>query len=450
MQYDEISGVAADPHSAADVRRECLRLGFELVGLARVQPSAHGRYLRDWLAAGRHGTMSYLAREDAVERRLRPDVAHPELRSAIVLGVSYADDPDADPVPDAARGVIARYARGRDYHKVIKSRLLTLLRRLEEQAGTALPLARASVDTAPVLERELAQRAGLGWFGRSTMLINPKRGSYFFLATLLVELEFDEYDPPFERDHCGTCNACVDACPTGALLGRDADGAPVIDATRCISYLTIENRGAIPQELRALIGNRVFGCDICQEVCPFNVRFSTPTSEPAFAARAPGVPPFGVQLAAGVSKAHPGTASPSLIALLETALDEAAWDAFSLGSPIRRAGRAGFARNVCVALGNWGSPEAMPVLSRALSDPDALVREHAAWALGRVDTAEASAVLTDRLAIEPIVPVRHELLRALESEPGRHAEAPARRPDGGQGYSFRGRVQEDVPPPRPE
>lgn len=162
------------------------------------------------------------------------------------------------------------------------------------------------------------------------------------------------------------------------------------------------------------------------------------------------MPPFGVQLAAGVSKAHPGTASPSLIALLETALHEAAWDAFSLGSPIRRAGRAGFARNVCVALGNWGAPEAVPVLSGALSDPDPLVREHAAWALGRMGTAEASAVLTDRLTIEPIVPVRDELLRALESEPGRHAETHAGRPGGGKGYSFRGRVQADVAPSRPE
>ncbi|HSK19977.1 MAG TPA: tRNA epoxyqueuosine(34) reductase QueG [Longimicrobiales bacterium] len=415
MQYDEISGVAADPHSAADVRRECLRLGFELVGLARVQPSAHGRYLRDWLAAGRHGTMSYLAREDAVERRLRPDVAHPELRSAIVLGVSYADDPDADPVPDAARGVIARYARGRDYHKVIKSRLLTLLRRLEEQAGTALPLARASVDTAPVLERELAQRAGLGWFGRSTMLINPKRGSYFFLATLLVELEFDEYDTPFERDHCGTCNACVAACPTGALLGRDESGAPVMDATRCISYLTIENRGEIPRELRPLIGNRIFGCDICQEVCPYTRKFSRPSSEPAFASRGPGEAPFGVQLEAGVSTSHPGTRSPSLIALLETALEEEAWDSFSRGSAIRRSGRAGFARNVCVGLGNWGSPAAVPVLSRALSDPEPLVRAHAAWALGRVGSAEARSALSAYASVETDARVLYELAAAMDA-----------------------------------
>ncbi|HUH12480.1 MAG TPA: tRNA epoxyqueuosine(34) reductase QueG, partial [Longimicrobiales bacterium] len=165
--------------------------------------------------------------------------------------------------------MIARYARGRDYHKVVKKKLLELLRWLEGEVGRELPLARAYVDTGPVLERELARRAGLGWFGRSTMLIHPRRGSYFFLGSLLTELEL-EPSAPFEADHCGTCNACVEACPTGALLGRDASGAPVIDATRCISYLTIEQKGPIPPELRPLMGNRVYGCDICQEVCPWN------------------------------------------------------------------------------------------------------------------------------------------------------------------------------------
>src|SRR5690606_16572303 len=254
---------------AAAVRTACSELGFDLVGLTRVRASDHGAFLRRWLAAGRHGGMAYLSRPDAVERRTDPARAHPELRSAIVVGLNYfTGDEQAD--DNAAHGVIARYARGRDYHRVIKSKLIALLRRLEEQAGRRLPHTRACVDTAPVLERELAQRAGLGWFGRSTMLINPTRGSYFFLAALLTEVELDAYDEPFTRDHCGSCNACVDACPTGALLGRDASGAPVIDATRCISYLTIENRGPIPHELRPLIGNRVFGCDICQEVCPWN------------------------------------------------------------------------------------------------------------------------------------------------------------------------------------
>jgi epoxyqueuosine reductase len=235
------------------------------------------------------------------------------------------------------------------------------------------------------------------------MLIDPRRGSYFFLATLLVEVDIAS-DAPFAADHCGTCNACVDACPTGALLGRDAAGAPVIDATRCISYLTIEHQGEIPRELRPLLGNRVFGCDICQEVCPFTQRFSKPTSEPAFAARGPG-------------EAHPGTASPSLIALLEAALDDAAWDAFSRGSAIRRSGRAGFARNVCVALGNWGAEAAVPVLARALADAEPVVRGHAAWALGRVGSAEAREALERAFRAEADPSVRDELGRALEGSP---------------------------------
>ena len=402
--------------NAAGVRAECRRLGFGLVGITDVRASGHGAHLREWLDAGRHGTMAYLARDDAFRRRTRPDEEHPGLRSAIVVGLGYGNAASGDEGVDRDRGIIARYARGRDYHKVIKQKLMSLLRWLEQQAGAPLPLARACVDTAPVLERELAQRAGLGWFGRSSMLVNPRQGSYFFLATLLVELEFDEIDAPFERDHCGTCNACVDACPTGALLGRNKDGAPVIDATRCISYLTIENRGAIPLELRPLIGNRIFGCDICQEVCPWNgPKFVTLTREAGFAARAPGDPPFGVQVEPGDSTSYPGTASPTLVALLETALDEAAWDAFSRGSPIRRAGRAGFARNVCVALGNWASPDAVPVLTSALSDPEPLVRGHAAWALGRMASAEASSALSDRASVESEAEVLKELLAAMDA-----------------------------------
>src|SRR5512138_1545192 len=288
----------------------------------------------------------------------------------------------------------------------MKKQQLALLHWIEQETGQRLAAARAYVDTGSVLERELAQRAGLGWQGRSAMLLHPRRGSYVFLCTLLVEIELD-YDEPFMRDYCGTCEACVSACPTGALLGRDDTGAPIMDARRCISYLTIEQRGAIPRELRPLMGNRVFGCDICQEVCPFTRKFSTPPSERAFAARAPGEPPFGVQPQQS-TPAHPGTASPSLIALLETALDEASWDAFSQGSPIRRAGRAGFARNVCVGLGNWSSPDAVPALTSALSDPEPLVRAHAAWALGRVGSADAVAVLSAHASVETDAAVLEE------------------------------------------
>lgn len=417
------------------IKAQARALGFDLVGITPVRASDHAAFYRRWLEEGRHGEMAYLARADAVEHRLDPRRAWPTLRSAVVVGQNYFPEDPIGPAHamarghgedgaktgttrpddrgvDPSRGIIARYARGRDYHKVLKKKLLALLHWIEGEVGRELPAARAYVDTGPVLERELARRAGLGWFGRNTMLIHPRRGSYFFLGSLLLELEL-EPDAPFEEDRCGTCSACVDACPTGALLGRDADGAPVIDATRCISYLTIEHRGPIPRELRPRIGNRIYGCDICQEVCPFSRKFSTPTAEPAYASRAPGEPPFGVAPEPGLSSSHPGTESPSLIELLEMALDEAAWDSFSRGSAIRRAGRAGFARNVCVGLGNWGAPEAMPVLSAALSDPDPLVRAHAAWALGKVGGAEARTVLASRIAVETDESVKDELRAAL-------------------------------------
>lgn len=404
--------VTPTPSLSARLKREAQALGFDLVGIAPVRESDHGAFYREWLRAGRHGSMSYLARPEAVERRLDPRAAWPEVRSALVVAHNYYEEGDDGAAADPARGIVARYARGRDYHRVIRKKLLELVRFLEGEVGRELPAARAYVDTGPVLERELARRAGLGWFGRNTMLIHPQRGSYFFLGTLLLELELD-YDSPFEPDRCGTCSACTDACPTGALLGRDQNGAPVVDATRCISYLTIENRGPIPRELRPLIGNRVFGCDICQEVCPFNARFARGSAEPDYAARGPGERPRGVQPAPGVSSAHPGTATPSLIELLETALDAAAWDSFSRSSAIRRAGRAGFARNVCVGLGNWGSREAVPVLTSALSDSEPLVRAHAAWALGRAGWPEARRTLSSRWSVESDESVRSELAAAL-------------------------------------
>jgi epoxyqueuosine reductase len=243
-----------------------------------------------------------------------------------------------------------------------------------------------------VLERELAQRAGIGWFGRNTMMISPRRGSYFFLGALLLELEL-EYDEPFTLDHCGTCANCVSACPTQALLGRDEAGAPVIDARRCISYLTIEQHGPIPRELRPLIGNRVFGCDICQEVCPWNSeKFVQLAAEKDFAPR-------------------PHVGARRLIELMSMSEDE--WDAFSRGSAIRRAKRAGFLRNVAVALGNWGSPEAIPALSNALRDLEPLVRGHAAWALGRIGADEAMDALRDALTLECDAWVQEELMFAL-------------------------------------
>jgi len=235
------------------------------------------------------------------------------------------------------------------------------------------------------------------------MLINPRRGSYFFLAALLIDVAI-ETTQEFSRDHCGSCNACLVACPTGALLGRDGEGAPVMDARRCISYLTIESRGPIPEQLRAAIGNRVFGCDICQEVCPFNKRFAVPPVEAAYASRAPrpshggaltapsplpSHPPTdrhrgGVSAQTQTERFVPGTSMPSLVDLIEMSPKD--WDRFSEGSPIRRAGYEGFRRNVAVALGNWGSDEARHALRAQADDPSPLVREHVEWALDQIAT----------------------------------------------------------------
>jgi epoxyqueuosine reductase len=400
------------------VRERALELGFDDVGVTTLRDSDHAAFYRAWLAAGRHGEMGYLARSDAVARRLQPTRAWPALRSAIVVAQGYwpvadgalesgpvvAADPDADAhrvLPggaavrseaDPSAGVIARYARGRDYHRVMRPKLLALLRSLEADIGRKLPLARAYVDTGPVLERELARRAGLGWFGRNTMLIDPRRGSYFFLGVLLVELEL-EPDTPFDADRCGTCRACLDACPTGALLGRDADGAPVMDATRCISYLTIENRGPIPEELRASIGNRIYGCDICQEVCPWNGKANQAGQAGQGAGASAGERDYradarGVQHRAELEEGLPGTGSPSLVELMRMERQE--WERWTRGSAMRRAGYAGFKRNVAVAMGNWLASqdealgEAVAVLREAMGDESELVREHAAWALAPV------------------------------------------------------------------
>ncbi len=385
--------------------------GFDLVGICGAEPSEHTGFLAEWIEDARHGSMTYLARPDALAKRADLRRILPDVRAVLVVGHNYHQE-DPRGVPEqSSRGVLARYARGRDYHKVVKRGLERVHRRFQDLEGISVPGA-VYVDTGPVLERELAQRAGLGWFGRNTMLIHPRHGSYFFIGVLLLGVDV-EIDPPLDRDHCGSCRACLDACPTTALLGRDPTGAPVMDAIRCISYLTIENPGPIPRDLRPLIGNRIYGCDICQEVCPFNVGFATVATEPAYAARGPGERPLGVEPQPGEPSApHPGTDGPLLTELMK--LDEAAWEAFSRGSAIRRAGRAGFLRNVAVALGNYGSEAAVPALVDALSDPNPLVRGHAAWGLGQIGSDEGRAALAREAADETDGWTRQELQLALD------------------------------------
>ncbi len=336
---------------ARQIKEQARQMSFDLVGVTPPAPSAHAAFYADWLARGCHAEMSYLARPDGVEKRADPRRMMPQARSIVVVGMNYYT---GNPPPtEGLQGRVARYAWGTDYHTVMEKKLRQLVEWIAEQAGQ--PVAhRTYVDTGPLLERELAQRAGLGWTGKNTNLVHPELGSYFFLGELLLDLEL-EPDAPFAADRCGACTACLDACPTGALV------APrTLDARRCISYLTIEHRGSIPTEIRPLLGDRVFGCDTCQKVCPWNHHFARPTSESAFAPR-------------------PEQTALDLIELLE--LDDDSFRARFRDTPLWRARRVGLARNAAVVLGNLGDPAAIPALERALSDSDPLIAEHAAWAL---------------------------------------------------------------------
>jgi len=342
------------------IKEQAQRMGFDLVGVTHPAPSARFAFYTHWLAQHHHGEMFYLARPDSLQKRADPRRVMPEARSIVVVGMNYYN---GEPPPtEGLRGRVSCYAWGTDYHAVLAERLRTLAGWIADRVGQPLTH-RVYVDTGPLLERELAQRAGLGWIGKNTCLVNPHLGSYLFLGELLLDLEL-EPDPPFAADRCGDCTACLDACPTGALV------APrILDARRCLSYLTIEQRGPIPADLRPLLGDRVFGCDVCQEVCPWNLRFARPAREPVFAPRS-------------------GQIAPDLVELL--ALDDDGFRARFRDTPLWRARRAGLARNAAVALGNLGDPAAITALERALSDPEPLVAEHAAWALERLSRRPAT------------------------------------------------------------
>lgn len=364
------------------IKERAHALGFDLVGVAPARPSQHGDFLAHWLARGYAGQMGYLQRN--VEKRLDPRQILPGIRSIVVVGMNYftAEDQTADP----SHGRISRYAQGDDYHDVVGARLRELLSFIQAEAGHEIQ-GRVYVDTGPVLEREVARRAGLGWIGKNTNLIHPRWGSWLFLGEILLDIELG-YDEPWTADHCGTCTRCLEACPTGAFV------APrVLDARRCISYLTIELKGSIPRELRPQMDNWIFGCDVCQEVCPWNRRFAMLTGEWTFRPRE-------------------GLVTPSLLSLI--GMDDEEFRSRFKGSPIKRARRRGLLRNVAVALGNWGHEAAVPALSQALYDPEPLVREHVAWALGRIEGKEARRTLEGALAHEEDPIVQAEIQLALE------------------------------------
>lgn len=310
------------------IKTQARTLGFDLVGVASAGPSQYTSFYEKWLAQGYAGEMAYLSRADAIAKRRDLRLVMPQTRSVVVVALNYYQHPPAyhpfEGSIDQKRGRVSRYAWGADYHKIMWGRLDQLAAFVEENAGQ--PVAhRRYVDTGPLLERELAARAGLGWFGKNTMLISPAMGSWFFLGVLLLDLILT-YDEPFDVDYCGTCTRCIDACPTHCILpGR------ILDASRCISYLTIEYKHPVlPPALSPLIGDWVFGCDVCQEVCPWN-RFSSPTREVAFHPK-------------------PGMRALDLDEILEFD-DEQFLECFR-DSPIKRAKRRGLQRNAAIALQN--------------------------------------------------------------------------------------------------
>jgi epoxyqueuosine reductase len=343
---------------AARLKEQALALGFDAVGICAARPSSYAGFYARWVEAGYAGKMDYLARR--IDERRDPRSLLPGCRSVVVVGLNSFLPSEGPPAP--GHGFIARYARRVDYHGIMKQRLLALLGWLASQTGqTPASLGRAYVDTGPLLERELAVQAGLGWIGSNCSLISPRFGSWLLLGELLLEIEL-EPDDPHPEPRCGTCTRCLDVCPTGALVEPR-----LLDARRCLAYLTIELKGAIPEDLRPLLGTTIFGCDLCQEVCPWNQRFSQAGNDPAFQPR-------------------PDLISPSLLDLM--AVDDERFRRRFRSTPMARAKRRGLLRNVAVALGNWGHPDARPILELALNDPDPLLREHVTWALDRMSSSE--------------------------------------------------------------
>jgi epoxyqueuosine reductase len=381
------------------IKEEAQRLGFELVGISPVKLPPHEESFAEWLRKELHGELEYMKRTEELRRDPRRLV--PWAKSIVSVGMNYFT---AFPRPavnvgagfkpatksscvreatDEPKGWISRYAWGDDYHELMKKKLELLLETIRTFHDGPLE-GKAFVDSGPVLERDWAGVAGMGWIGKNTHLISPQKGSWFFLGELFLSIPLTS-DRPI-RDRCGKCDLCLKACPTGAFIGPY-----VLDARRCISYLTIELKGPIPRHLRSLVGNHIFGCDICQEICPYNVKAEA-TAESAYAPRA-------------------GLYAPDLIPLL--ALTHAEFHQRFRGSPILRAKRRGFLRNVAVALGNLRSPEAVPALILALDDEEPLVRGHAAWALGRIGSPTAIEALQNRLAVEEDGGVRNEIETAV-------------------------------------
>ena len=384
MTSDEKTGLS---RLTDRIKDQAFGLGFDLVGVTPVASAPHGQMYEDWLAQGFAGGMAYMARN--VEERRHPGHVLSGAKSLIAVAMNYRQPETAPLSHDRPSGVVAQYARGTDYHDIMLDKLKSLLAFLREQAGEPVQ-GKAYVDTGPILEREFAALAGLGWYGKHTNLIHKRMGSWLLLGEIIVDVEL-AYDLPATA-HCGTCTRCIEACPTKAIVEPY-----VVDARACISCLTIELKGSIPDQLRPEVGNRIFGCDDCQDVCPWNRR-APETREPAFLPR-------------------PNTLS--LIDLMRMTPED--FRAQFKNSPIKRSKRRGFLRNVAVALGNTGDSLAVPALVDALGDEEPLVREHAAWALGRLGGTEAEDALVHATMSESEPSVREAIDRALDAKTGDEA-----------------------------
>jgi len=353
--------VATNESLEEAIRRQAKRLGFAACGFTRANAAdAAGLELRRWLEAGHHGTMGWM--EARAHHRLSPLALWPEAKSAVVLGMSYA--PASDPLALAAHPELARisaYAQGGDYHKTVKKALKALARFMVGQVPSEL---KVFVDTAPVMEKPLAQASGIGWQGKHTNLVSREHGSWLFLGVILTSLELEPDSPADHGQHCGSCTRCLEACPTQAFLGPHR-----IDARRCISYLTIEHDGAIPTELRTAMGNRIYGCDDCLAVCPWNRFADAAAANRAFLPRA--------ELAA-----------PRLTDLL--ALNDAAFREMFAGSPVKRIGVKRMIRNCLIAAGNSGDASLASAIRPHLDDPDPVIAEAAEWALAQLGFSSAA------------------------------------------------------------
>lgn len=371
-----------------DIAVEARRLGFSLFGVLEPNTPQHYEVYERWVAQGKHGEMGYLETERALAFRKDPKLILAECQSILVVGWPHTP-PGLSPLEMETdrrkpRGRIAAYAWSEDYHDVIPNRLEELVGFVENHVGGPVPN-RWYTDTGPILERDLAQRAGLGWIGKNTCLINPQQGSFFLLAEIFLGITL-EPDIPFSADRCGTCTRCIEACPT-ACIQTDR----TLDASRCISYLTIELKGAIARDLRSQLGDWVFGCDICQLVCPWNHRLAQ--QDRSDQKDIPFKQPFLI---------------PDL------ALSPQEFNRKFKGSAVKRAKRRGYLRNITVALGNLGYTSAIPQLEKSLNeDLEPLVRGHAAWALGRINGEQARRSLEEASLVEKDSYVLEEIRSAL-------------------------------------